>query len=237
VTRTGVIKLRPAVQFRPRARQIGIRRFNFQVFPELWFDLDGRLLDYQIRTAPLNLETESQERVEFNVILEQQTLEEPFEIRDGVVIPEGKYRWTRYGAEVSTARYRRWVVELGYEWGPFFTGNRREIQVGLVLKPSSHLHLEFRSERNDVELEEGTFDTQVYEVGANINFSPNLSWANLVQFDNDSNLLGLQSRFRWILRPGNDLFFVVNRGWERLDDRFRAASDRLTVKLQYTFRL
>ena len=62
--------------------------------------------------------------------------------------------------------------------------------------------------------------------------------ANLVQFDNDSNLLGLQSRFRWILKPGNDLFVVVNRGWEReLGDRFRPVSNRFSLKFQYTFRL
>ena len=63
-------------------------KMYFQLFPELWFDLGGRLLDYEIRAAPLNLETESQERVEFNVIAEQQTLDEPFEIRDGVGLGE-----------------------------------------------------------------------------------------------------------------------------------------------------
>ena len=238
VTRTGVIRVRPAAQFRPRARGIGIRQFNFQLFPELIYDLTGRLLDYEIRAAPLNLETESQERAEINVIAEQQTLDEPFEIQDGVVVPEGRYRWTRYRLEGQTAEYRPWAVEALYEWGPFFTGTRREIQLEVVLKPSRHLHLELRSEINHVELDEGTFDTQVYEAGVNIGFSPNLSWANLVQFDNDSNLLGLQSRFRWILKPGNDLFVVVNRGWEReLGDRFRPVSNRFSLKFQYTFRL
>ena len=83
----------------------------------------------------------------------------------------------------------------------------------------------------------GSFDTQVNEVGANIIFTPVLSCSNLVQFDNDSNLLGLQSSFRWILKPGSDLFLVVDKGWVRLDDRFQSESDRITVKLQYTFRL
>jgi hypothetical protein len=48
----------------------------------------------------------------------------------------------------------------------------------------------------------------------------------------------LQSRFRWILRPGNDLFLVLNRGWVRsLDDNhFEPSFDRGSAKLQYTFR-
>ncbi len=47
-----------------------------------------------------------------------------------------------------------------------------------------------------------------------------------------------ESRFRWILQPGNDLFLVVNRGWERslADDRFTPVFDQGSAKLQYTFR-
>ena len=73
---------------------------------------------------------------------------------------------------------------------------------------------------------------------ADYNFTPNVSWANLAQDDNESRIAGLQSRFRWILRPGNDLFLVLNRGWFRtLDDpRFEPSFDRESAKLQYTFR-
>jgi hypothetical protein len=50
-------------------------------------------------------------------------------------------------------------------------------------------------------------------------------------------VLSFQSRFRWILKPGNDLFFVVNRGWVRsFDGSFEDAFNRTTSKLQYTFR-
>jgi hypothetical protein len=50
-------------------------------------------------------------------------------------------------------------------------------------------------------------------------------------------MLGFQSRFRWILRPGNDLFLVLNRGWYRtFDHNFLSTFDRGTAKLAYTFR-
>jgi hypothetical protein len=138
---------------------------------------------------------------------------------------------------VNTANKRPWVVQAAYWWGSFFSGNRREISLGLILKPSPNLRFELRSERNDIALEEGKFFTQVFGLGADFNFSPRISWANLVQFDNESGILGFQSRFRWILKPGNDLFVVIHRGWEDIDDRLRPAFDRGTVKFQYTFRL
>jgi hypothetical protein len=66
-----------------------------------------------------------------------------------------------------------------------------------------------------------------------------LSFLNLVQYDNASRNLGWQSRMRWTLEPGNDLFFVFSRGW--IQDpaggtRFRLDESRLSVKFQYTSR-
>jgi len=44
-------------------------------------------------------------------------------------------------------------------------------------------------------------------------------------------------RFRWIIQPGNDLFLILNHGWEKdLDRRYVSVFDRGTAKLQYTFR-
>ena len=64
-----------------------------------------------------------------------------------------------------------------------------------------------------------------------------MSWANLVQYDTDSGLLGFQSRFRWILKPGNDLFLVYNRGWLDREEELIPYFERGSVKFQYTFRL
>ena len=73
--------------------------------------------------------------------------------------------------------------------------------------------------------------------------SPFLSFSNLIQFDNRSGNLGLQSRVHWTIEPGNEIFFVFGQGWvqdlERGYDfrrRFRRQDSRLATKLQYTFR-
>jgi hypothetical protein len=64
-----------------------------------------------------------------------------------------------------------------------------------------------------------------------------------VQYDNLSRNLGWQSRVRWILQPGRDVFFVLNQGWiqERPDDglgtyRFHVQDRKISSKFQYTFR-
>ena len=69
--------------------------------------------------------------------------------------------------------------------------------------------------------------------------SPRLTFSNLIQYDNRSRNLGWQSRVRWTIKPGNDLFLSFNQGWINEDPgslRFNAQDTKLSTKLQYTFR-
>jgi hypothetical protein len=39
------------------------------------------------------------------------------------------------------------------------------------------------------------------------------------------------------MQPGNDLFLILNRGWEKdLEHRYASVFDHGTAKLQYNFR-
>lgn len=189
-------------------------------------------------TAPVNLRTESGEHIEWNYIPAFERLDQPFEISPGVVIQPGSYRWTRYRTEVNTATKRPWVIDAAVWWGGFYGGTLEQIELGATLKPSRHVALSVQGGRNIVALPEGSFRTDVLTVKADWNVTANLSWANLAQYDSESRLAGLQSRFRWILQPGNDLFLIVNRGWRRpLDESgFEPVFDRASAKLQYTVR-
>jgi len=64
--------------------------------------------------------------------------------------------------------------------------------------------------------------------------------SNLIQYDNRSRNMGWQSRVRWTLRPGNDLFFAFNQGWIQEADggtlRFRTQDSKVSAKFQYSFR-
>jgi hypothetical protein len=140
--------------------------------------------------------------------------------------------------EVSSATKRPWVVEAALWWGGFYGGSLRQLESQLTLKPSTHVALALQMERNDAQLPQGDFVAQVFSARLDYNASPNVTWSNLVQYDSDSRILGFQSRFRWILKPGSDLFLVVGRGWyRRFDGDYLPSFDKGSVKLQYTIRL
>jgi len=239
VPRRGVRTLSPGLSFMPRPGRLGIRQMFFEMHPTVVTDLHNVVQTWEVFSAPLNVEFESGDRFEVNYMPQYERLTEPFEIEDGVLIPVGSYTMNRYGFQVETADKRPLAVEAQFNWGEFFTGTRRDMELGVIFKPSTHVFAEVQYARNDVSLEEGDFAAQVWTARLDYNFSPNVSWANLLQYDTESRIFGAQSRFRWILKPGNDLFLVLNRGWYRQewDNRFVRAFDKGSVKLQYTFRL
>jgi hypothetical protein len=239
VPRTGIRKTSLGIEYMPRPGRFGIRQLFFELRPEYITNLSGRVENWEIFTTPLNLQTESGEHLEWSYTPQFEHLAEPFEIEDGIVVPAGSYTVHRYQVELNTASKRRWVVDLEYGWGGFYGGTLRQLEAGLTLKPSTHLALEIEAERNDVRLPQGSFRADTWSVRLDWSLSPDVTWANLVQYDTESRLLGVQSRFRWILRPGNDLFVVLNRGWERHEDggAYVPRFDSGSIKFQYTFRM
>jgi hypothetical protein len=239
VPRRGIRRLSPGFSFNPRPGRFGIRQLFFEVQPVWVSDLHNVMQSWEIYSSPFHAEFESGDRLEFNVMPQYERLTEPFEISDGVVIPTGEYQMHRWGFQVETADKRPVVFQTDVSWGEFYTGTRRDLELAVVFKPSPHVRTSIEFERNEVSLREGAFTTQVLAVRADYNFSPNVSWANLVQYDSESRLLGAQSRFRWIIRPGSDLYLVLNRGWDRResDNRYIPNFDKGSAKLQYTFRL
>ena len=237
--RRGIRRLSPGISFMPRPGRFRIRQLFFEAQPVWVSDLQNVVQTWEVYATPFNAEFESGDRVEFNVMPQYERLTEPFEIADGIVIPVGGYRMNRWGVQVETADKRPLAVQADYSWGEFYSGTRRDVELEVTFKPSTHVLAAVAFERNDVSLREGSFSAQVFTVRGDYNFSPNVSWANLVQYDSESRILGAQSRFRWILKPGNDLFLVLNRGWyhREWDNRYLPSFDKGSVKLQYTFRL
>ena len=92
-------------------------------------------------------------------------------------------------------------------------------------------------EWNHVELAEGSFDTRLYRIVPELQFSPWIAWVNNIQYDTQSAIVGWQSRFRWILKPGNDLYVVYTHNWvdDPLQSRVYTLDRRAASKFMYTY--
>src|SRR5207237_8577200 len=119
----------------------GLRHCVVELRPHYSNNLQHRVEHWRVCIAPLNTRTESGEHLEWNYIPEFEHLDAPFEIATGIVIPAGSYRWTRFRAEANTATKRPWVVDAALWWGGFYAGDRRQVELGLPLKPNTHIAL------------------------------------------------------------------------------------------------
>ena len=217
VDRHSFRRYNPEFEFAPRPNSAIIRRFVFAADPEIITDLNNRLVSRALDLTPLRIDFQSDDSFNFYVNPIYDRLEEDFEISDGVTLPSGNvYRFTRYGIQAQTANRRIVAVTTRYERGDFYSGRRRDFAVDMGIRPRAGVLINLNNEWNRVELAEGKFSTAVLRLNANTQFSPWISVVNNVQYDSVSRLLGWQSRFRWIVRPGNDVFFVYAHNW--LDD-------------------
>jgi hypothetical protein len=195
-----------------------IRSFRFEVNADLVTDLDNQLITREYRLTPFNMELHSGDNFELQFFPTTERLETDFEIIDGIVFPLGsEHSWRRYQLSFDSAEHRKVSGRVEYSDGGFWSGNRREVTLDLNLRPRPGLSLELSSEHNDVELPEGAFSTNLYRIDVGTQFSPWMSLANNLQYDTESRVVGWQMRFRWILKPGDDVYFVYTQNW--LDDR------------------
>ena len=240
VQRTGFRNYNPRISFTPRP--VGhpwVRAFQFEFVSNLITDIGGQWLTRDLEWKVLGIDTHSQDSIEFTIRPQFERLEDDFEISNGVVLAEGKdYTFARFQVGGQTANRRMVATEMSYEWGGFFSGNRRELLVGGNLRPRPGVRVQLEGEWNTVSLAEGSFDTQVYRMISDTQFNPWIFLVNTLQYDSVSDRLGWQARFRWTLTPGNDLFVVYTHNWvnEPVLDRFITQDRRAATKLVYTKR-
>ena len=70
----------------------------------------------------------------------------------------------------------------------------------------------------------------------NFLFSPDITLHNYFQFDSQSGIVGWQSRFQWILKPGNEILLVWNSGFSNPLERYVMNESALRLKLKYNIR-
>ena len=187
----------------------------------------------------LNYVLNSGDMYEFNYAPQFERLFEPFKLPGGIVLPPGDYRFTRWRLQFHTASKRPWKYDATWWFGTYWSGRADEVNTSFQYKLAPHFQASLSLNQTFARLREGSFVTRIMTLQANYSFSPFVTLSNLVQFDNQSRNLGWQSRIRWIVRPGSELFFVFNQGWLQ-DDRggfnLHRGERGIASKLQYTFR-
>jgi hypothetical protein len=165
-----------------------------------------------------------------------EALENAFNIFRNVIIPEGEYHFWRHTLALTSAKRRNFWASTKIGLGTFYSGKRTDLLMQVGYKVIVPVYLGIESDTKWVKLPESSFVTQIYRLNLNFLFSPNLSWYNYAQYENQSETIGWQSRFQWIVRPGKEIFLVFNSPLIDPMERFRPEIYEARVKVKYTIR-
>ncbi len=243
VQRSNVRMLRLGASFNPRPKpSSGIQQMFHDAFYTRFTRLDNGLLEtekFYFTLVDWHLMSGDSLHSLMDLNPTYERLFEPFEISPGVVLPPGEYRFTPMRIFFTSAQKRPLQGSFGITFGNFWSGKANTIQTGIRYQVPPKFTISLNSNQTFARLPQGNFVARIFSAQVNYAVSPLLSFANLIQFDNRSGNLGLQSRVRWTLEPGNDLFFIFGQGWiqdlEGFYD-FRQQESRVATKFQYTFR-
>ena len=137
-------------------------------------------------------------------------LEQPFEIRDGIIIPPGSYDNVDWEFRANTNRSAPLSLSAGWGLGGFYTGTRFGPSATLQYRHQDRFTASLRANYFDVRLDEGSFTTAVYGVNVSYSFTPRLYFQANLQYNDDTRDLGSNVRMGWLDTAGTGLFIVYN---------------------------
>ena len=236
VPRRGINTYSAGFTYAPRPQGRFIRQMFHEFYPTLTTDLGGRWESYRVFMAPVNWRLESGDRFELNVAPAGERLTQPFDIADGVRIPEGSYDWLRYRVEVESAAKRKLSGQATWWFGGFYTGTLHQVELEAAWTPSPLVTFLLSVEHDIGRLEQGDFDLTLVGTKVRLNLSPDLQLNSFLQYDSEDRSFGTNTRLRWTFHPRGDLFVIYNHNLREAEDRWRFESNQFLVKLQRTFR-
>jgi hypothetical protein len=202
---------------------------------------DGSLQTHALFFRPMVLRNRTGDQLTIAYQDLTEGLNVPFEISPGIVLPTGRYGNKNMGIQFSTANHRKFAVSMrfvNYVGGGFYGGDRNDQFVDLTWRPSARFSANISYDYADIELPQGSFETRLVRMGFDFAFSSTLSLVNLIQYDNVSEMAGINMRLHWIPEAGRELYFVINHNAEDFDrdNKFHSTFSDTTAKVNYTFR-
>ena len=222
--------------FSPRPRGIRqVRQFEFE-FEAADYLRPGGALETREIAVEGTAQFESSDRFTVDHSVTDERLDEGFDLSDGVTVPAGNYRFARTELRLGFGSHRPVSGFLGYEFGGFFGGSRRELSYSGRAELNERFSLEPDVSLNWIELPGGEVRAAVSRLRATYTVSPRSVLSALVQYNSESERYSVNLRFRREYSPGSDLFVVFSSNRDG-DDGLTGLTDRaLVVKFTRLFR-
>lgn len=206
----------------------------------------GLLQSQQIRLNLVDVRNGSNDNFRITVSNEKEQLltgENPLD-RLGIDLSPGEYEFDRWNMNLRSSNHRPVSVQLQMDGGDYYDGKRFGVSPEVDWRLNNHLAFKLELDYNKYELPGGEATTRQMSFENEIAFTPNWSLLTLVQYDNLSDDIGINTRLHYNRASGQDFWLVVNHNMRRFDpldpeyrnEEFRSVESLVALKFRYTFR-
>ena len=137
-------------------------------------------------------------------------LREPFEVYPGVVVPAGSYE-SPLAFGMARSDNRKWISgSVGWQVGGFLSGSQASFSPALTLRHGGTFTSSLRWTRNDIDLPEGAFVTNLGSLRLTYNITTLINAQSLIQYNDRTRRWSTNLRFNWQRTAATGLYLVYN---------------------------
>jgi hypothetical protein len=199
----------------PKINEMGFRElaphFSYQRFSNLQGELETATLHMDN-----HLDWENGNYIAPGLNIQWEGLSRPFEIYKGIVVPAGNYRSPHLAWRTNTDRRKAVFFNFDWDYGEFLSGRQNNISPAVSWRKGGSLNVVGRWTRNNIDLPQGAFKTNLGSLRATYNFSTTLFAQTLIQYNDLTDRWSTNLRLTW-LRTANTGIFVVYNDTESLN--------------------
>lgn len=233
--RTGYRRYKAQYRYRERPQGSFLRTLDLEENSRLWTNRDNEIETIKSDFL-LTATTQQSDKLKIAAHYTREVLDEPFFLPDNLVVPPGSYDFTSGEINFVWGEGHPISFEAKAECCGYFNGQKMSLLGMVRFHYSPYWSLKLQYNRDAIDLPQGGTDIHLASFQGSIYFTPDIEWSNLIQYDNLSGNIGVNSRFRWIIKEGTEFFVIVNQGVLAEDGRFFRRSSEVRAKLSHTFR-
>jgi len=238
IRRTNILKSASNIEriYWPKDRKI--QNHTFQFFPIFYWSPENNLqnTDYNLMTS-WEARFQDQSQIEIQVSNEYTYLFDEFDPTgsdNGIPIPGDQgYYYNSVEAGYQSNRRRLFSFDVGTSYGGFYNGERLSVDGGISMRfqPKMFFSIRFNYDKINLPDPHPSADIWLISPKFDITFSRTLFWSTLVQYSNQRDNLGINSRLQWRFAPLSDLYVVYNDNY--FVNSFAPKVRSINLKLTY----
>jgi hypothetical protein len=238
IRRTDIIAARPFMEYNFWPKKGKLNTHGFRFSPNfIWRPtLDYQNTDYTIFSS-WSAQFKKQQEISLRMFNRFTFLTDSFDPTgtDGALELPGDagYYYTAFELQFQSDRRKVFSYSLEPQYGDFYNGTRFSLEgdMSLRIQPKIFLSLDLNYDKITLPDPYPSADLWLISPRVNITFNKSIFWSTLIQYSNQRDNLGFNSRIQWRFAPLSDLFIVYNDNY--FVNTFMPRSRSINLKFTY----